>query len=348
MTQILSLSSVSIDDIASMDRTALRVLFKSTFTDIADRSILDKTAAMRTALIAEIERLTVAADDAASDEPIKSVKVDGGVRLANGYRADCQDHTPVEVLVASGKSKTIDIVDGVAVVADQETQVANMGDIEIGPRGQSFEDVQAGWAAKSDAKDAAAGGPAMHTETDLGETNVASEPGEIVTGKISAADDIRFRIASFRAQFGESGSVVVLAVLALAEQAAALLPGKKAPKAKAEKAPRAVVAKPIADAFGLDGSPVVEIKKESKWTAIVGDLWALRDENAVEVKIPVEKLLAMGLTESATKHAVYWRTNPPGKAAAAMGLFTSLRRGKGDESDYLLIRLDEPTPVIAD
>jgi hypothetical protein len=90
---------------------------------------------------------------------------------------------------------------------------------------------------------------------------------------------------------------------------------------------------------GDEGEKKARAPRDSKWTTVVGQLWALREgEEAVEVKIPVEKLLELGLTESATKHAVYWRTNPPGIAARKMGLFTSLRAAKGEQGAHLLIR----------
>lgn len=100
---------------------------------------------------------------------------------------------------------------------------------------------------------------------------------------------------------------------------------EKAEKKAARKAPKAEKA---------EAAP-----KGSKWTTIVGQLWNLREgEQAVEVKIPVEKLLEMGLPASATKFAPYWQQNPPGLAAREMGLVTSLRKGKGEEGSYLLIR----------
>lgn len=78
-------------------------------------------------------------------------------------------------------------------------------------------------------------------------------------------------------------------------------------------------------------------RRGSKWSSIVAELWAMRDgEDAVEVKISVETLTTMGLPLSATKHAVYWSSNPPGIAAREMGLVTSLR--KGENGQYLLIR----------
>lgn len=100
-----------------------------------------------------------------------------------------------------------------------------------------------------------------------------------------------------------------------------------APKAKKARAPKAEKVEVAAEPRG------------SKWTAIVGQLWSLREgEEAVEVKIPVEKLVEMGLPVSATKFAPYWQSNPPGVAAREMGLVTSLRKGKGEEGSFLLIR----------
>lgn len=87
--------------------------------------------------------------------------------------------------------------------------------------------------------------------------------------------------------------------------------------------------------------PAEKKSQGSKWTAIVEQLWSLREgEEAVEVKIPLEKLMEMGLPTSATTHpsaAAYWNQNPPGIAARKMGLVTSLRTPK-DQERYLLIR----------
>jgi hypothetical protein len=108
------------------------------------------------------------------------------------------------------------------------------------------------------------------------------------------------------------------------EALAAPVAPKAEKKARAPKAPKAEVV--------VETAP-----KASKWTTIVGQLWALREgEEAVEVSIPVEKLVAMGLPTSATKFAPYWNQNPPGVAAREMGLVTSLRKGK--DGAYLLIR----------
>lgn len=105
---------------------------------------------------------------------------------------------------------------------------------------------------------------------------------------------------------------------------------EEAPKAKKARAPKA-------EKVEAEAAPAEP--RASKWTGIVGQLWNLREgEEAVEVKIPVEKLLEMGLPASATKFAPYWQQNPPGVAAREMGLVTSLRKGKGEEGSYLLIR----------
>jgi hypothetical protein len=77
-------------------------------------------------------------------------------------------------------------------------------------------------------------------------------------------------------------------------------------------------------------------RRGSKWTGIVSDLWALRGEGEIEVKVSVEQLLALGLPTSAVRQPAYWNDNPPGRAARELGLVTSLR--KAGESRYLLIR----------
>jgi hypothetical protein len=110
----------------------------------------------------------------------------------------------------------------------------------------------------------------------------------------------------------------------LEAQAVTVTAPKAEKKARAPKAEKAEVV--------VEAAP-----KASKWTTIVGQLWSLRDgEEALEVTIPVEKLVEMGLPASATKFAPYWNQNPPGVAAREMGLVTSLRKGK--DGAYLLIR----------
>lgn len=102
---------------------------------------------------------------------------------------------------------------------------------------------------------------------------------------------------------------------------------------EAEKAAAAaVVVAPVVEA------PAEKKSRTGKWEQIVAALWDLRETpEAVEVKIPVEKMVEMGLPTSATKHVAYWCQNPAGEAARGMGLLPSLR-GAGKPGSFLLLR----------
>lgn len=91
--------------------------------------------------------------------------------------------------------------------------------------------------------------------------------------------------------------------------------------------------------------PAEKKSRTGKWEQIVAALWDLRETpEAVEVKIPVEKMVEMGLPTSATTHplaAGYWCANPPGIAARKLGLVPSLRKDRETGSRVLLLRKAE-------
>lgn len=93
-----------------------------------------------------------------------------------------------------------------------------------------------------------------------------------------------------------------------------------------------------AAAAQVEATPTTKPTRAPKWDERVSALWDLRETpEAVEVKIPVEKMLEMGLPVSATKHVAYWCQNPAGEAARGMGLLPSLR-GAGKPGSFLLLR----------